>query len=116
MLRSKIRNNFQQQIGLNCLKETSKLLHLQQLIFMVLKFAHFRKQIINNWRALKCGAGGGRRSLFCSSVENEGVLHIAKEESNSVHKINRRKCNLICHFLLENCLMKQDMHRKKDGI
>jgi len=75
---------------------------------MVLNIAHFRKQIINNWRALKCGAGGGRRSLFCSSVENEGVLHIATEESKTLLKINRKKCNLIGHFLLENCLMKHD--------
>jgi hypothetical protein len=59
-LRSKIRNTFQQQIGLNFLEETSKRLHLQQLIFMVLNFAHFRQQIINNWRTQKCGAGGGR--------------------------------------------------------
>jgi hypothetical protein len=51
---SNIRNTFQQQIGLNFLQETSKLLHLQQVIFMVLNFAHFRKQVINIWTELNC--------------------------------------------------------------
>jgi hypothetical protein len=67
-LHSKIRNAFQQQIGLDFLVENCKLLHFQQVIFMVLNFAHFRKWIINNWRELNCGAGGGWRSSFCSVV------------------------------------------------
>jgi hypothetical protein len=67
-LNLKIRITFQKQIGLNFLDETVKLFHFQQVIFMVLNFAHFRKQIINNWRVLNCGAGGGRRSSFCSIV------------------------------------------------
>ena len=65
-LHSKIRNTFQQQNGLNFLEETSKLLHLQSVIFMVLKLAHFRKQIKNKWKALKCAAARGRRSSVCS--------------------------------------------------
>jgi hypothetical protein len=59
---------FQRQIGLKFLEETSKLLHLQQVIFMVLNTAQFRKQIKNKWRALKCGAGGRRKSSNCSVV------------------------------------------------
>jgi len=47
--------------------------------------------------------------ILFNCVENEEVLHIAKEESKSLQKINRRKCNLIGHFLLENCLMKHDI-------
>ena len=41
------------------MEEISKLLHLRQVIFMVLNFAQYRKWIINNWRVLNCGAGGG---------------------------------------------------------
>jgi len=48
------------------LEEKVNLLNLHQLIFMMLNIAHFRKQIIKIWTALNCGAGGGRKSLFCS--------------------------------------------------
>jgi hypothetical protein len=48
-------------------------------------------------------------------VENEVVLHLAKEESNSIQKINRRECKLIGNFMPGNCLMKHVLHRKKDG-
>jgi hypothetical protein len=42
-IQSKIRKSFQKQNELNSLEERSKLLHLQQVIFMVLKLAQFRK-------------------------------------------------------------------------
>ena len=58
-LHSKIRKTFQHEFGLNFLEENFKLLHLQQVIFMVLNIAHFRKWIINYWRVVNCGAGGG---------------------------------------------------------
>jgi len=50
------------------MEEISKLLHLRQVIFMVLNFAQYRKWIINNWRVLNCGAGGGPWRYFCSVV------------------------------------------------
>jgi len=63
------------------LEETGKLLHLQQLIFTVLNIAHFRKQIKNSWRGLKCVTGGGRESSFCSSFwANEKALYIGKKK------------------------------------
>jgi hypothetical protein len=64
----KIRNAFQKQIGLNFLEGTSKLLHLQQVICMMLNIAHCRKQIVNNRRVLNCGAVDGRRRPGCSIV------------------------------------------------
>ena len=72
---------------------------------MVLNIAHFRKWIKNNWRLLNCGAGGGGRLILFNCVGSGEVLHIAKKEINSVHTINRRKCNLIGHILLRNCLI-----------
>ena len=51
---------FQQQIGRNFLRETSKPLHLQQVICMVLNIAHCRKQITNKRRVLNCGDRDGR--------------------------------------------------------
>ena len=43
-------------------------------------------------------------SLF-SCVGKEEVFLIVKKESNSLHTINRRKCNLIGHISLGNCLI-----------
>ena len=51
-------------------------------------------------------------SLF-NCVGNEETLHKVREESNSVHKINRRKCNFIGHILLWNCLIEHDIAWKE---
>jgi len=42
-LHSEVNNYFQQQIGLNFLEGTSKLLPLHQVVCMVLNIAHCRK-------------------------------------------------------------------------
>jgi hypothetical protein len=39
-------------------------------------------------------------------MRNEAVLHAVKEDGNILHKIERRKCNWICHILHKNCLLK----------
>jgi hypothetical protein len=39
-------------------------------------------------------------------VRNEEVLLRVKEQSNILHKINKRKANWICHILRRNCLLK----------
>jgi hypothetical protein len=74
---------------------------------MVLNIAHFRKQIVNNWRVLKCGAGGSGEALF--NCVGNGVLPIGKEENYSLPTINRRTGNLIGHILHGNCLTKHDI-------
>jgi hypothetical protein len=38
------------------------------VILLVLNIAQCRKQIINSWRTLKCGGGGGWRSTVFASV------------------------------------------------
>jgi len=43
-----------------------------------------------------------------SRVGNEELLHIVKEEINSVHKINRKKYKLVGNILLGNCLIKHE--------
>jgi len=53
--------------------------------------------------------------ILFNCVGNDEVLHIVKEESNSVHKINRKKYKLVGHSLLVNCLIKHDTALKKDG-
>ena len=68
------------------------------MIVMVLNIAHFRKQIIYNWRALNCGAGGGRRSSFCSVVWEM-----------------KKNCNVIGHTFFGNCLTKHDISWKTYG-
>ena len=64
----------------------------------------------------KCEMWFSRRTEKLSSfscVGNEETLRIFREESNSVHKINRRKCNLIGHILLVNCLIEHDIAWKE---
>ena len=53
-------------------------------------------------------------SLF-SCVGKEEVFLIVKKESNSLHTINRRKCNLIGPIWLGNCLIVHDIALKKNG-
>jgi hypothetical protein len=40
-------------------------------------------------------------------INNEAVLHRAKEEMNILHTIRRRKANWIGHILHRNCLLSQ---------
>jgi hypothetical protein len=61
-LHSEVKTYFHQQIGLNVLEGTSKLLHLRQAICVVLNIARFIKQIKNNGRVLNCRAGSGEKS------------------------------------------------------
>jgi hypothetical protein len=67
-LHSKTRKLFQQQIGFSLLEETRKQQRLQQVIFMVLKHAHFRKRIKKTGEILNCSNEGGRRSSVFSVV------------------------------------------------
>jgi hypothetical protein len=106
-LHSNIRNAFQKQIWLDFLEENCKLLHFQQVIFMVLNFAHFRK-----WIELWCWRWTEELVSF-SCVGNEKVLLIGKKESNSLHTTNRRKCNCIGHILVGICLIKHDIGWKE---
>ena len=53
-------------------------------------------------------------SLF-SCVGKEEVFLIVKKESNSLHTINRRKCNWIGHISLGNCLIEHDIALKERG-
>jgi len=46
--------------------------------------------------------------ILFSCVGNDEVLHIVKEEINSVHKINRKKYKLVGNILFGNCLIKHD--------
>jgi hypothetical protein len=39
-------------------------------------------------------------------INNEAILHRAKEERNILHTIRRRKANWIGHILRRNCLLK----------
>jgi hypothetical protein len=54
------------------------------------------------------------KTTMCKS-DNEEVLHIIKEETNIVHKINRKKANWIDHMLLTNCLLKHVIEGKTEG-
>jgi len=63
-LHSEVKTYFHQQIGINFLEGTSKLLHLHQAICVVLNIAHFIKQIKNNGRVLNSRAGGGKKAQF----------------------------------------------------
>ena len=49
-------------------------------------------------------------------VRNEEVLHRAKEETNVLHTIKRRKDNWISHILGRNCLLKYAMKGKVGGV
>ena len=44
-----------------------------------------------------------------------GVSHRVKEERNFPNAIERREVNLIDHILSRNCLIKQDIERKREG-
>ena len=45
----------------------------------------------------------------------EKVLHIAKEERNSIQTIKRRKCKFVGHVFLGHCLTKHDIACKRYG-
>jgi hypothetical protein len=48
-------------------------------------------------------------------VNNEAVLHRAKEERNILHIIRRRKANWIGHILRRNCLLSHIIEGKIIG-
>jgi len=48
-------------------------------------------------------------------VENEEVLHRAKEERNILLTIKRREANWIGHILRRNCLLKHIIEGKIEG-
>jgi len=48
-------------------------------------------------------------------VRNEEVLHIVKEERNTLHTIRERKANLIGHILHRNGLLKHVVKGKIGG-
>ena len=54
--------------------------------------------------------------ILFSIVGNDEVLHTAKEESNSVHKIIVKNCNLIGHILFTNCLIENDIAWKNGRL
>jgi len=66
----------------------------------VLKLGHFAKWIRNSWRSfvLQCWTRMEKIS-WSDRVKNEEVLQRFKEERNSLHAINRRKANWICHII-----------------
>jgi hypothetical protein len=81
---------------------------------MVLNIAPFGKQVQKKLEIIELWCWRCTKNLVLSNcVRNEEVLHIAKEESNSVHKINIRKFKLIGHNLLGNCVIKHNIARKK---
>jgi hypothetical protein len=56
---------------------------------------------------MKCGDGEEWR--------RSEVLHTVKEEKNILHKIKRRKANLIGHILRRNCLLKHVIEGMFEG-
>jgi hypothetical protein len=49
-------------------------------------------------------------------VGNEEALHRGKEERNILHAVKRRKANWIGHILRRNCLLKQVIEGKIEGM
>jgi len=44
------------------------------------------------------------------------LLNDLKEDRNIIHAVNRRKDNRIGHILCRNCLLKQVIERKEEGM
>jgi hypothetical protein len=49
-------------------------------------------------------------------VRHEEVLHRVKVERNIVHTIKRRKANWMGHILRRNCLLKNVIEGKLEGM
>jgi hypothetical protein len=49
------------------------------------------------------------------SCENDGVLHRAKEDRNTVHNIKASKTNWICYILRRKWLLKHATERTIEG-
>jgi hypothetical protein len=65
----------------------------------VLKIGHFRKQIRNTWKVLKCGGGEGGRISVGLIMSKMSKYYIVKMGRNIIHTVERRKCNWIGHIL-----------------
>jgi hypothetical protein len=53
---------------------------------------------------------------WTDSVRNEEVLHRVKEDRNILHTIKRRKANWIGHILRRNCLLKDVIEGRLEGM
>ena len=81
----------------------------------MLKLAHFVKQIKCNWELWNVVLEEDGETDFVQLCGKWRSTAYSQRRSSSVHTINRRKCNLIGHILLRNCLIGNDIARKKDG-
>ena len=52
---------------------------------------------------------------WTDNLRNEEVLLRVNEQRNILHKIRKRKANLIGHILRRNCLLKQVIEGKIKG-
>ena len=84
---------------------------------MVLWLGHFGRYIRNNTlKVLKCGAGKGeRRSVGPIVWEIKKFLHRDNKEGNVLQTI-RKKANWIGYIWHRNCLLKQVIDGKMEGM
>jgi len=47
-------------------------------------------------------------------VKSKEILHRVEEESNTLHRIKRRKDNWVGHILRRNCLLKHAIEGKME--
>ena len=72
---------------------------------MVLKFAHFRKQIKNSWELWIVVLEVNGDTYFVQLCRKWRSTVYSQEENNSLPKIDRRKCNLVSQTSLRSCLI-----------
>jgi hypothetical protein len=81
---------------------------------MVMKLGHYRKEIRNTWRVLKCGAAEEWRSAGPIVLKmKKYYIGQGGQEYPTYNK--KRKANWTGHIMCRNCLLKHMTDGKLEG-
>jgi hypothetical protein len=82
---------------------------------MVLKRAHFGKNIRNTWPIFEMWCWRRKETISWIDRVRNKVLYKVKEERNISHTIKRRKTNWIGHIVRMKSLLNQILEGNKNG-
>jgi hypothetical protein len=87
-------------------EETSEMLHLEHSVLWCWNLDTLESRSELPWKFWNVVLEKDGENSCTDRVRNEEVWYIVKEERNTIHRVRRRKANLIGHILSGDCIVK----------